>query len=311
MSKRFLFFMAVVAALLSTKTSAQDVLHLKSGEVLNCQIEAITDNILTYQVSVDLGGGKTASSRRTISPAVIDYIEFAPLPGEVEALGEPERADRKVLEKLWFDLSRHLHRPRSNAGKVGLAYADALLKSDKEYEWNEALQLFDRIREKDWDETNRQAAFQGRLRSLIQIGDLETALHEANQLAEQSEDPGMLIEARYALAQVDFKSLRKLESENPKWEEDDTVRPDRNRLYHRILDQFLWPYLFHGTEEEAAARGLVAAAETYAFGGDLEAARDSLNDVLALYPNTRQADVAQERMKEFQVKNQTDEKPTN
>ena len=281
--------------------NAQDAVHLKNGETLDCRIEAITDNILTYQTSVDLGGGRSATARRTISPDFVDFIEFAALPGESENLADPGALDLKKIEAVWFEISRHLHRPRSNAGRIGLAYANALLNSEKEYEWDQALALFDRIREQDWNPENHQAAFQGRLRTLIQIGDLETALHEAKQLAEQSEDPGMLIEAKYALARVDFEALKELEEENPKWEEDDTVRPDRNRLYHRTVDQFLWPYLFYGTREESAARGLMAASDVYQFSGDKPAARACLADIEQLYPNTRIAAEAREKLKDFQT----------
>ena len=73
----------------------------------------------------------------------------------------------------------------------------------------------------------------------------------------------MLIEARFVLAKVDFKKLKVLVEENPKWQEDDMVRPDMEKLFHSTVDQFLFPYLFHGTEEEAAARGLMNAAVAY------------------------------------------------
>ena len=109
---------------------------------------------------------------------------------------------------------------------------------------------------------------------------------------------------------VDFESLKQLQTENPKWEEDDTVRPDRNRLYHRTVDQFLWPYLFHGTREESAARGLIAAAEVYQLGGDDAAARACLEDVIQLYPATRQAAEANQRAKHL-PSNENDEKKPN
>ena len=45
---------------------AEDVLHLKNGRVVRCEIVAITDNVLTYKTTIDIGGGRTASAQPTI-----------------------------------------------------------------------------------------------------------------------------------------------------------------------------------------------------------------------------------------------------
>lgn len=263
-----------------------DVLHMKDGTVVHCEIVAITDNILTYRTTIDIGGGRTASAQPTISPGAVDFIEFGALPGEEEILGDPLATPLKAIEALWDEASKHLHRPRSNAGEIGLLYAGRLLGEAESFQWDFSLAVFDRIRERDWNPRNRQNAWKGRLQALIQLGRLDQAAAEARELAAQSEDPEMMIEARYALARADFATLRQLESDHPKWEEDETVRPERERLYHAVIDQFLWPYLFHGTEEALAARGLVAAAEAHRFAGRGVEADACLRDVLVLYPDT-------------------------
>jgi len=74
--------------------------------------------------------------------------------------------------------------------------------------------------------------------------------------------------------------------ENPKWEEDDEVRPERNRLYHIVVDQLLWPHLFHATRENEAARGLFGVAGVYRFAGDESLALAACEDLIKLYPET-------------------------
>ncbi|MCB1090956.1 MAG: hypothetical protein KDL87_05470 [Verrucomicrobiae bacterium] len=287
MTRPFLF---PVLMCLASLARGEDVLHLKDGTVVRCEIQAITDNILTYKTTIDLGGGRTASAQPTVPTSTVDYIEFGPLPGETELMASPQSADPKALEKVWDETSKHLHRPRSNAGAIGLAYADRLLRLPESFQWDFALTVFDRIRERDWNPAHRDEARKGRLRALIQLGRLKEATAEAKQLATETDDPEMLIEARYAMARADFVTLKALEADNPKWEEDDTVRPERNRLYHSIIDQFLWPYLFHGTLEELAARGLAAAAEAHDFAGHPEEATACRHDLGELYPQSASAE---------------------
>ncbi|MCB1065616.1 MAG: hypothetical protein KDN20_22190 [Verrucomicrobiae bacterium] len=265
---------------------AEDVLHFKDGKVVRCEIIAITDNVLTYKTTINIGGGRTASAQPTISPDAVDFIEFGPLPGEQALLAQGEAASLDAIKTLWEEKSRHLHRPRSNAGNIGLLYGDRLLAEPESFQWDFALSVFDRLLERDWNPENQKAAKTGRLRALIQLGRLDQATAEARELAKSSEDPEMLIEARHALALADFEILKALEEENPKWKEDDIVRPERERLYHEVIDQFLWPFLFHGTEETLAARGLVAAAEVHLFAGLEAEARACLTDVLTLYPQS-------------------------
>ena len=74
-----------------------------------------------------------------------------------------------------------------------------------------------------------------------------------------------------------------------RWEEDDVVRPERNELYNRTLDQFLYPYLFHGSDEKAASRGLWSAVEVYLSANDRESALARANDIVILYPGSNYA----------------------
>jgi hypothetical protein len=90
-------------------------------------------------------------------------------------------------------------------------------------------------------------------------------------------------------ARTDFAALRKLEQDHPKWSEDDSVRPERDALFHQTLDSALKPSLFHGALEQPASDGLWTAIEVLEFARQLPAAADTARDLLKLYPASPRA----------------------
>lgn len=269
-------------ALLMAGAHGQDVIHLKTGESAACEIEAVTDNIVVFFLPGPGGG----SSKRNLPMDRVAFIEFGFEQGEEAVFRDLTKIPSDILETWWEFHFANLHRPRSRTAAYGLAFGEALLREKPEIGAARALSVFDRIIERAWAEEDISLAKQGRLRALIAADDLETAVEEAQVLASETEDPDLLIEVKHLLAQADFQQLKELQEEHPKWIEDDLVRPDRNALYHRILDQYLWPHLFHATRAEEAARGLLGAAEVYRFGGELELAQAALEDLQNLYEDT-------------------------
>ncbi|MCB1235202.1 MAG: hypothetical protein KDM91_09040 [Verrucomicrobiae bacterium] len=303
-------FLAVLAWLAAPATGlrAQDVLHLKTGQTVPCAIEAVTDNIVTFRLP---GMAKNAPPRSAKMEAV-EFIEFAPLPGEAKVLADPAKAPPETLEKLWTDKSRLLGRPRSNAGALGVLHARALLRGDDPLFWQRAIVICDRVRERDWDEKVRHDARETRVQALIRLERFDEARKEVAALTAETDDPGLTISLDHALARADLRKLIALQAENPRWEEDDFVRPERNRLYHEAVDRFLRPFLFHGTRETEAARGLLDAAEAHAVAGNEAERRAVLADLLAIYPNTEAAAAARGQTDPSQTKtNPTDEAPKN
>lgn len=259
-----------------------DVIHLKNGETITTEVDALTDNIVTFSQKSAVG-----SASRTLPAEQVEYVEFGFEPGEEEMFRRLDSLDLPTLEKWWDFHFSHLHRPRSRTAAYGVALGKKLVGQEAESSKRRGLALFDRIAERAWSEKDVAAAKQGRLQALIALGELEMAGEEAAALASETEDPEALIEVKYLLAQADFEKLKELEREHPRWMEDEEVRPERNALYHNTVDQFLWPHLFHATREDAAARGLAAAAEVYAFAGEDELAEASRTDLAKLYPDHR------------------------
>ena len=78
-----LFLMALFAVV---ESRGRDVIVLKNGQYAACEIEALTDNIVTFTVHQREGDGGGVT-RRTIKTSEVDYVEFDFEPGEDRGLG--------------------------------------------------------------------------------------------------------------------------------------------------------------------------------------------------------------------------------
>jgi hypothetical protein len=93
---------------------------------------------------------------------------------------------------------------------------------------------------------------------------------------------------------VQSARLRDLHLENPRWQEDDFVRPERNRLYESALDGLLGAALLPGVPPEMAARALLGALRVYEMEGDLPQAKAVATDITSLHPTSKEAASARE-----------------
>ena len=129
---------------------------------------------------------------------------------------------------------------------------------------------------------------------MVASGSVHEAVVEAKEIEGISDDPAVLIEAKFILAKAAEKALRKLVDDNPRWAEDAFILPERNRLYEEALELYLYPALFFGSDIDVAARGLWGAAELCRFAGDLKEALEASRDLVAIYPGTSYARQAQD-----------------
>ena len=197
---------------------------------------------------------------------------------------------------LWQRLEPFLSIPESPAAKAGIAYGDILLLSADANRHNEALDLFRRIETEAWNEQDRGRALRGRLQALLRLGRVDEASREAEEMAARTEDPELLLETKLLLAETRLAALRALLEENPRWSEDPPVQAERNRLLNETLDLALYPFLFHGTSREQAAKGLWLARDAHLLAGDIDAAREVATDIIVIYPQTRHAVPAREAL---------------
>jgi hypothetical protein len=226
--------------------------------------------------------------------STVSRVEFAPSAARARLIATPIAANAASLGSEWQKWQPFLSLPKSPAAAVGNAYATALLASGNAAQAAKALEVFKAIEQGSWSDVDIAAAKQGRLRALVATGHAADAVAEATQLATESEDPTVLIEAKFILAEASQAKLRKLVEDNPRWQEDPLVKPEHDRLYNEALDLYLHPYLFLGSETEAASRGLWGAVQIYRFGGADTDAVESARDLALLYPGTRYAAMAKD-----------------
>jgi len=273
--------------------SAQDVLTLRSGETRTGKIAGLDATALKFQVPLPAapGAGPVYASV-SIPRADIVSIDFAPDPALEQLLSR--RPGAGELQAAWSAASPWLGIPKSRAARVGNALGNALLAGGATADAVKALEIFQQVEGGAWSPEDRMVAKEGRLRAMVATGRAGDAVKEAEQIASATENPAVLIEAKFILAEAAGASLKKLLEDNPRWEEDANVIPERNRLYHEAVDLFLYPALFEGARADAAARGLWGAVGIYQLAGEAANALECARDITILYPGTKYAAPAKE-----------------
>ncbi len=266
---------------------AGDVLTLKNGRTADCRILSFTPatvKILWQE-----------KEEREIAMTDIEFITFAPLPGEEAALAKAVSAgDSNPLMETWVKKIPRLGVARNNAGEIGLTYAELLSRNPTVDRLARALTVYQQIESSDWSAERRGRARVGRMRLMLRQGRVEEVKPEAEKLLKESKDARVLIEVQHVLAETAAEKLRVLLKEHPRWEQEDDIRPQRERLFHEALDAYLYPHVFHGAEEDLAARGLWAAAQFYKENSETGAAREAAADLVQLYPSAAEKMAAAE-----------------
>jgi len=291
MIARALLFASLVTASAAAQTSQiGDTLFMNdaAGTRRVGHLVGIDEN--SFKLEVSLGGGM-AKATVGIPRSRVAQVEFAPSDARDRLVASPNAANAAALGAEWRRWKPFLRVSKSPAGAVGNAYALALLDSNDPAK---ALEIFKLVEAGAWSKGDESAAKQGRLRALVATGHASDAVAEAVELARDSDDPAVLVEAKFILAEAAQARLRKLVEDNPRWDEDPLVRPEYERLYNEALDLYLHPYLFLGSDTDAASRGLWGAVQVYRFGGDDRNAMESARDLTAFYAGSRYAKLAKD-----------------
>jgi len=276
--------------------AAADTVFLGSGEKRFGDVVGLDESSLKVRLRLEPRPDGREAPTATISVPRRDvvHVEFAEDVARDDLFRSPEATALPRVEALWRQWEPFLAFAKSPAGMAACAYGEVLVESGQPAKAQEALELFSRVEKEAWDEPSRMRARQGRLRAMVAVGNAAGAVKEASELAKVTEDPAVLIQAKYILANAADAKLRELIAENPRWEEDIYVIPERHRLYNEALDEYLYPYLFFGSESQAAARGLAGAMGIYRFTGESGAALECARDLIALYPESSHAKAAKE-----------------
>jgi len=272
-----------------------DTLVFRNGRRAECEVLGFS----AEAVRIRRGGGE----QRDVRLADLDYVEFGELAGEEEAKRKAVAVRSATpLIVYWVKRQVWLGRPRSPAGELGLLYAGLLLAEATPDRMERAGKVYEQIEAGDWSAERRGRAKAGRLRLLIRQGKVEEARPEAERLLKESEDPRVVIELRQVLADAAAEQLRVLVAAHPRWEEQEGIRVERGRWFHEALSGYLHAHVFHGAEEDLAARGLWAAVQLYAGAGEREAARACAGDLVKLYAGMAEAGAAERWLEEEREK---------
>ena len=289
----------VAFALCGGNLTAKDIVHFKSGPALHGKI--LERDTLRLRIRVSLAGG-AGSSIRVIPMERVRMIDFEPAQGEPELLAAGVNAPRSALDELWESKRDQLGLPNSNAGEIGIQLAGIYMAGDSRNNHLKAGSLYSIIEKNDWDRKRKARAKRGRLQALVKIGEVERVMDEARRIAAEDDDPGLLLEARHVLALSDYEQFFRSVEDHPKWKEDETVRAEIEENYHALVDSFLEPFLFYGTETAAASRGLWYAAKTYHLAGKEKSALECLSDLEKLYPRMLDQYSVEELRKQLSTK---------
>ncbi len=281
------------AAILSTAV-AQDTVEFTDGTSRPGKIVGADDKVFRLRIPAPMPGQPSATV--SINRADVERIVFGPDADLETVTKDPTIARTAFARVLWQRMEPFLAVPDSPAAKAGMVYGEILLLSKDPARHNEALELFRRIEAGAWNESDRESAMRGRLKAMLALGQINEASQEAETLALQAEDPGLLLDTKLLLAETRLAALRELLEENPRWQEDPPVRAERDKLLNEALDLALYPFLFYGTEHDQSAHGLWLAHEAYMFADQPSAAREVATDITALYPETRYATPAREAL---------------
>lgn len=238
------------------------------------------------RLEVPLPGGTGGRMSVSVPRRDVERVEFSENESRDQLLADPDLQDIHEIAVLWRAWQSAVDLPKSPSARIGNIYATLLLQTRDATRAAEALAIFTLLENSAWEESEQRIARQGRLRAMVATGNAADAVAEAEALAVESEDPEVLIEAKFILAEAARSALAELQEENPRWEEDINVRPDRARLYHEALDLYLYPYLFFGSETETASRGLWGVVTIHQLNDDVPAAIEASRDLVRIYPET-------------------------
>ena len=288
--KRLLLFLILPLCL----GQAEDVLEMKNGTRRAGGILSADEKTIRLAIEITPQGKTTLETRPTIGipRGDVSSIIFAADPQRDAVIRSAGSADVPALESAWAKFKQWIEMPRAPAGAIGCALGNALLATKERRNAVKALELFKIVEEKAWLDSDRNKAREGRLRAMTATGQAEKAIDEAKALAAETEDPEILIEANYLMAQSANKDLREFLKENPRWEIDPNVIGERHRLHNKVLALYLYPSLFFGSNNAKAARGLWGAVGVYQLCGEQQLAIETSRDIVAFYPATPEAALA-------------------
>ena len=274
--------------------SGKDTIFLRHGEAIAGKIAGFDGRIIRLQRFLPPLQGARADvapvfASVTVPISHVERVEFCSSEVPDQKLRSATATNMSQVRALWDTAVIWLSVPKSRVAEIGLCYGNLLLNAGDRASAGRALEVFRVIETNSWDDNAKIRARQGRLRAMIATDSVQEAVVEAQGIARTSADATVLSEAKYILAQAAHRAFDKFVADNPRWKEDPFAIPERDRLYEEVLQLYLYPALFFGSESEAASRGLWAVAQICHSAGDLKQALEVSRDLVFIYSETSYA----------------------
>mgnify|MGYP006285274547 CR=1 FL=1 len=284
--------LAYILIIGTASAADQATLALKNGSKRTGEIVFADE----HQIRLKIGLGEQGNATATVSipRADLDSIDFAIEPSMEELISSPTPSHTAELDALWIKFGQWLAIPHSHAGRIGCSLGEALLASTNSQSTKKALEIFKEVEAKAWSQQDKERAKMGRLQAMLASGKASVAMSEAKELAVNKENATLLIQAKLIMAQARHKDFLKFLKENPRWNEDPLAIPERHQIYNEVLELYLYPALFFGSDSESAARGLWGAVDIYRTCGEIPLAIETSRDITTLYPDSPYASKATE-----------------
>lgn len=289
----WVLFTAVLPAQSPPGTALADVVTLVSGAGVSCRILETTASHLRIEYLPPGGVGRLV---RDVPWADVKSVDFA-MDEEFRTLleGKKPAASLARLHARWGEVQPLLGRPHHPAGELGLALVRTCLAGGDPAQLSRALEVCELVAAADWNETRRSRALLAKAEVFLARKEAAPAVQELARLLEnESLEPAVAAQAWLLLGQTHFASLKAVEEEHPRWQDDDMVLPERQRLFHEAVESFVRPSLFAGGLEAPAASGLWLAVAVLLHDRDVPAAADTARDLIQLYPASPQASEARQ-----------------
>ena len=284
--------LAYILFIATASAADQATLVLKNAPKRTGEIVFADDHQIRLKIPVGELGGATAII--SIKRSEVEAIDFTLEPPMEESLSAPTPSRIAELDGLWAKFGHWLAMPNSPTGRIGCALGEALLASSNSQNTKKALGIFKEVETKAWNLADRERAKVGRLQSMLASGKATEAMSEAKDIAMNKENASLLIQAKFIMGQARHKDFLKFLKENPRWKEDSRAIPERDQIYNEVLELYLYPALFMGSDKESAARGLWGVVDIYRASGEIPLAIETSRDITALYPDSPYASKAKE-----------------
>ena len=284
-----LYPLVAFLVLLQFSVHATDGLVLKNRERISCEIVSADPQhlFIRLQSPTDVQTPLLSWPREDVAS-----IEFGTNVGRDTFISAATKEQFEAVSELWRQFSAILEVPGSPSASIGLRYGLLLLEHDSIESKTDALAVFSKIAQYAGELKDRESAQQGTLRSLVALGYKGEARADAERIISSRCGAPLKAEARLVLAAAKEQMLRELVQDNPRWQEDESVRGERDALYNETLDLYLFPSLLPDVPPELRLRALWGAFSLQREARAMGAAENTAIDVVTFFPKSVLAEKA-------------------